>query len=53
MEELCEHSDFLDSPEIWMGYNYGTSDNPRYITPEGNNISVLSLFVGYDSKVID
>ena len=30
MEDLVENT--VDSPELWSGYNYGTTENPRYIT---------------------
>lgn len=37
MEDLQDDSDFLESPEIWSGRNYGTADHPKYLTPAGNN----------------
>ena len=37
MEDLQDDSDFLDSPEIWSGRNYGTADHTKYLTSAGNN----------------
>ena len=50
MAELEEDSDFLESPEIWNGYNYGTEDNPIYKTAEGKWFYFISFLATHIYK---